>query len=159
MFTTLTPMNMLYVSGIMSFFKIGARTHTHTHARWTNQSPPCLLNSRPHPLLLAVLLEIGNPKIPRCRVGGLRIMILTGLIVLMGLAPSSASWRASLRAAGPDRQRRQQRQVEGGAGWDRTRSLLSTRNPACTLPEADPCTLNTTAIGMVEAGYATYYDG
>lgn len=38
------------------------------------------------------------------------------------------------------------------------RSLISTRDPQCMLPTEDPCTLNTTAIGMVEAGYATYYD-
>ena len=38
------------------------------------------------------------------------------------------------------------------------RSLLQSHNPQCTMPLEDPCTINTTAIGMVEAGYATYYD-
>lgn len=38
------------------------------------------------------------------------------------------------------------------------RSLKSIRDPQCTMPEADPCTLNVTAIGMVESGFATYYD-
>lgn len=40
----------------------------------------------------------------------------------------------------------------------RPRSLKSTRDPQCNLPEAFPCTLNTTAIGMLESGFATYYD-
>ncbi|CAM9682308.1 unnamed protein product [Scytosiphon promiscuus] len=38
------------------------------------------------------------------------------------------------------------------------RSLKSTRDPQCNLPAENPCTLNTTAIGMVESGSATYYD-
>lgn len=38
------------------------------------------------------------------------------------------------------------------------RSLKSTRDPQCNLPEAFSCTLNTTAIGMIESGFATYYD-
>lgn len=38
------------------------------------------------------------------------------------------------------------------------RSLKSTRDPQCNLPVENPCTLNTTAIGMVESGSATYYD-
>ena len=82
---------------------------------------------------------------------------LTGFILFMNVTPSSASWGSNIRAARPDRHRQQQ--AENNAELDRARSLLSTRNPACTLPEADPCTLNTTAIGMVEAGFATYYDG
>lgn len=43
-------------------------------------------------------------------------------------------------------------------GNHRVRSLVQMRNPQCTMPEEDPCVLNTTAIGMVEQGYATYYD-
>lgn len=38
------------------------------------------------------------------------------------------------------------------------RLLKSTNDPQCNLPVEDPCTLNTTAIGMVESGSATYYD-
>lgn len=38
------------------------------------------------------------------------------------------------------------------------RSLQSTGDLRCNMPEEEPCTLNTTAIGMVERGYATYYD-
>lgn len=38
------------------------------------------------------------------------------------------------------------------------RSLKSTQDPQCNLPVENPCTLNTTAIGMVESGSATYYD-
>eukprot|EP00904_Undaria_pinnatifida_P002835 jgi/Undpi1/12552/HiC_scaffold_6.g02221.m1 len=73
----------------------------------------------------------------------------------MGVAPASASWGNRLRASRPDLQ--QQAEAEAGRDW--ARSMLSTRDPSCTMPTADPCTLNTTAIGMVEAGYAVYYDG
>jgi len=37
-------------------------------------------------------------------------------------------------------------------------SLKSVLDPQCNGQETYPCTLNTTAIGMVERGYATYYD-
>lgn len=45
-----------------------------------------------------------------------------------------------------------------GEEFNNGRRLISTRDPQCTWPTGDPCTLNTTAIGMVEQGTATYYD-
>lgn len=45
-----------------------------------------------------------------------------------------------------------------GLGLPQQQSLKSTRDPQCNLPEELSCTLNTTAIGMVENGFATYYD-
>lgn len=105
------------------------------------------------------LCVTGNRKMlviqKNCRVGALHCFLLAGIIVLMGVAPASASWGNRLRASRPDLQ--QQAEAEAGRDW--ARSMLSTRDPSCTMPTADPCTLNTTAIGMVEAGYAVYYDG
>eukprot|EP00752_Nemacystus_decipiens_P009660 g8630.t1 len=45
-----------------------------------------------------------------------------------------------------------------GLGLPQVQSFKSTRDPQCNLPEEFPCTLNTTAIGMVESGFATFYD-
>lgn len=45
-----------------------------------------------------------------------------------------------------------------GGGVRGGRSLQTDTDPQCSLPEINPCTLNTTAIGMVESGTSTYYD-
>lgn len=86
-------------------------------------------------------------------------LVVRGLVVLVATTvPSLGAW-TRLRAGNPGRVMVEEledlkMQEEQAAA----RSLKSTRNPQCTMPLEDPCTLNTTAIGMVEAGYATYYD-
>ncbi|CAM9200895.1 unnamed protein product [Ectocarpus sp. 12 AP-2014] len=91
--------------------------------------------------------------------------VLLGAAVLIGLAqPSSGSGWSGLRAgqyyrdgsnvdAGYDA-----RLGLGGGEWGGVRSLQTATDPLCSLPEENPCTLNTTAIGMVEWGTSTYYD-
>lgn len=87
--------------------------------------------------------------------------LLAGAIILLIMASISAT-RTGLRATQQttgDTSRGVAREIrDKEPAADFRRSLLQTRNPECTMPLEDPCTLNTTAIGMVEAGYATYYD-
>lgn len=94
------------------------------------------------------------------------------IVVLIGLVQASLAESLNLLRPEPGQQNdvghvgRQNSKVAGGsesvgrsryAGWG-GRSLKSTRDPQCNLPEEGPCTLVTTAIGMVESGFATYYD-
>ncbi|CAM9971151.1 unnamed protein product, partial [Ectocarpus sp. 6 AP-2014] len=90
---------------------------------------------------------------------------LAGAAVLIGLAQSSSgSGWSGIRArqyygyvsnvdAAHDA-----RLGLGGGKWGGVRSLQEATDPLCSLPEEDPCTLNTTAIGMVVFGISTYYD-
>lgn len=89
---------------------------------------------------------------------------MLGVAVVIGVAQTAVG---NSSGAGRLRARQgngaQNKDIHGGDafGWgDRLpqqRSLAST-GPQCTMPEGNPCTLNTTAIGMLERGYATYYD-
>lgn len=94
--------------------------------------------------------------------------ILMVLIMLSGVASSSLraresspgmqGWMAIEKAAAQRSEPMKPALSEDYEGNYRMRSLAQTQNPQCTMPEEDPCVLNTTAIGMVEQGYATYYD-
>ena len=87
--------------------------------------------------------------------------MLLGVAVVIGVAQTAVG-----NSSGSLRARRwhgvQDSHGGGGLGakvWHHEhQSLVSLRDPQCNMPEAMPCTLNTTAIGMLERGYATYYD-
>ncbi|CBN73905.1 hypothetical protein Esi_0009_0012 [Ectocarpus siliculosus] len=91
---------------------------------------------------------------------------LAGAAVLIGLAQSSSGSGWSGLRAGQNYgdvsnvdATHDARLGLGGGEWGGVRSLQEATDPLCSLPEEDPCTLNTTAIGMVEWGTSTYYDG
>lgn len=87
-------------------------------------------------------------------------LVVRGMVVLMAIlvVPSLGAW-TRLRSGSPSPVMLEELEdLKVKEEQATARSLKSTRNPQCTMPLEDPCTLNTTAIGMVEAGYATYYD-
>lgn len=91
-----------------------------------------------------------NNRIRNDRLGaGASLLAAVLLLAIMG------AWSVS----NPRRDSRSNLVSQRTREWlESRRSLLSTRDPQCNLPEEDPCTLNTTAIGMLEDGYATFYD-
>lgn len=97
--------------------------------------------------------------------------VLVGATVLIGVAQTASGSSASRLRASQSQQAKNNlgkgnrfnaggghASVQGRYGLPQQRSLKSTRDPQCNLPEAFPCTLNMTAIGMVESGFATFYD-